>query len=61
MLNLLLLLVIGIIVYRVYKAVYLVENGKSWPQHPNTSANSKKQKATDGKEAVDAEFQVIND
>ena len=61
MVNLLFLLLIVILLYRVYKSAHLVERPSSWTHHPNMSPNSKKQKATEGKEAVDAEFQVIEE
>ena len=59
--NLLLLILIAILLYRVYKSLHLVKKPNSSTHHPNMSGDSKKQKATAGKEAVDAEFQVIED
>ena len=61
MVNLLLIIIVAIFLYRVHKSVHLVKNPNSRTHNPNMSGNSENQKATAGKEAVDAEFQVIED
>jgi len=60
-LNILLLILIAILLYRVYRSFHRVDKTRAQTRFSNRAGGDKKPKDTEGKEAVDAEFKVIEE
>ena len=61
MLKLLLLLIIGVFLYRIFKSITLVKSDKSKLDISHSPKKNNRQKTFERREAVDAEFQDIED